>query len=79
MSQVDAVLVHGNKIYSSGDKRVMVSDMESGEVLSTITRDSGNICFLFEREAELFCCSSNGSIRTYTLTHTGNNIQMVTY
>ena len=46
---------------------------------STITRDSGNIPFLFEYQQELFICSSNGSIRTYALTHSGQNIKMVSY
>mmetsp|Transcript_3604 Transcript_3604/g.5616 ORF Transcript_3604/g.5616 Transcript_3604/m.5616 type:complete len:595 (-) Transcript_3604:1566-3350(-) len=76
--QTDSVLVLGKFVYSGGDKRVLVSDYEKGEVVSMITRDSGSITYLFEKEAELFVCSSNGSIRTYQLTHTGKNIKMAT-
>ncbi len=77
MSQVDSVAICGNKLYTGGDKRVLCSDFSSGEVLSTITRDSGDISFLFVNGAEIFCCSTNGSIRTYILTHTGKNLKTV--
>lgn len=76
-SQVDSVLVRGSFVYSGGDRRVLCSDFASGTVTSTVTRDSGNIPCLFEKDAELFICSTNGSIRTYALTHTGQNIKMV--
>lgn len=77
LGQVDSVLVKHNKVYTGGDKRVIVSDLSTGEMLSTVTRDSGSIPYLFEIEEELFMSSSNGSIRTYVLTHTGQNIKMV--
>jgi hypothetical protein len=77
MSQVDSVAICGNKLYTGGDKRVLCSDFSLGEVLSTITRDSGDISFLFVNGAEIFCCSTNGSIRTYILTHTGKNLKTV--
>jgi len=73
------VLVAGKFVYSGGDRRVIVSDFRTGEICSTITRDSGNIPFLFEKDQEIFICSTNGSIRTYMLTHTGQNIKMVRY
>jgi hypothetical protein len=76
-TQVDSVLVRGRFIYSGGDRRVLCSDFASGETMSTVTRDSGDIPFLFEYDAELFICSTNGSMRTYMLTHTGQNIKMV--
>lgn len=76
-SQVDSVLVAGPFVYSGGDRRVLCSDFANGVVVSTITRDSGNIPFLFEYQQELFICSTNGSIRTYALTHSGQNIKMV--
>lgn len=76
-SQVDSVLISGKYVYSGGDRRVIASDFRSGEICSTITRDSGNIPFLFEKDQEIFICSTNGSIRTYMLTHTGQNIKMV--
>lgn len=75
--QVDSVLIKDNKIYSGGDRRIYVSSIQTGEILSLITRDSGNITKLFEKEYELFSCSSNGSIRTFALTHNGQNIKMV--
>lgn len=71
------MLVRAPYVYSGGDRRVLCSDFTTGVVTSTITRDSGNIPFLFEKDAELFICSTNGSIRTYALTHTGQNIKMV--
>lgn len=58
---------------------MIVSDFRSGEICSTITRDSGNIPYLFEKDQEIFICSTNGSIRTFMLTHTGQNIKMVRY
>ena len=76
-SEVDSVLVRGKFVYSGGDKRVLCSNFHTGTVMGTVTRDSGSITFLFEKDSELFVCSSNGSIRTYILTHTGVNIKMV--
>jgi len=45
-SQVDAVLVLGDKAFSGGDKRVVVSNVEKGEVIATVTRDSGRRALL---------------------------------
>ena len=75
--QVDAVLVVDRKAYSGGDRRVFASDLESGQVISMVMRDSGDICFLSENDHELFCCSSNGSIRSFLLTHDHKNAQLV--
>lgn len=74
--QVDSVLVAGDKVYSGGDRRILVSNHFSGELLSQITRDSGDVTQLRLQDGELYCCSTNGSIRTYALTHTGRNIQL---
>lgn len=76
--QVDSLLVHHDKVYSGGDHRIFVSNLYSGELLSTVTRDSGDVVKLFIHENELYCCSTNGSIRTYTTTHNGQNMQMIT-
>jgi WD40 repeat protein len=76
--QVDSILIHNTFVYSGGDRRVLTSNFETAEVTSTITRDSGSITFLYEKEQELFICSSNGAIRTYGLTHTGRNIKPIT-
>lgn len=45
--------------------------------ISYLYRDSGEVSCMVEKEGELFCCSTNGSIRTYGLTHSGKNIPMV--
>ncbi len=74
--QVESVLIHAGKLYSGGDHRVLASDINSGEILSTVTRDSGDITKIVYKDAEIFVCSSNGSVRTYALTHTGKNIQL---
>jgi DNA-directed RNA polymerase subunit RPC12/RpoP len=75
--QVDSILIKGNKVYSGGDRKVISSDFILGEVLGMVTRDSGEITKLFEKEFELFSCSSNGSIRTFAVTHTGLNMKTV--
>lgn len=74
--QVDTVLIVDRVVYSGGDRRVKVTDMERGEVIAQVMRDSGDIRFLLESEHELFCCSSNGSIRTYNLTHDHNDAML---
>lgn len=74
--QVDSVLIEGDKLYTGGDKRLLVSNYLSGELLSQITRDSGDIIQLRVQDGELYSCSTNGSIRSYGLTHTGRNIQL---
>lgn len=75
--KVDSILIKDNKIYSGGDRRIFVSNYYTNEILSLITRDSGEISKLFEKDYELFTCSSNGSIRSFALTHNGQNIKMV--
>ena len=76
--QVDSILLSkNNKIYSGGDRRVLCTQMETGNVLSMVTRDSGALTTLFEMKGELFCCSSNGSIRTFLTTETGKNMPMM--
>lgn len=77
LNQVDSVLVRGEKLYTGGDKKVLVSNFHTGEVLGLVTRDSGQISNLQEKDRELYCSSSNGSTRTYGLTHTGKNIYML--
>jgi hypothetical protein len=75
--QVDTVLIVDRMVYSGADRQVYVTDMERGEVIAKVMRDSGDIRYLSESEHELFCCSSNGSIRTYLLTHDHSNAQLV--
>lgn len=74
--QVDSLLINGDKLYTGGDRRILVSNHYTGEFISQITRDSGDVTQLRLQDGELYCCSTNGSIRTYALTHTGRNIQL---
>lgn len=74
---MDSVLVKYPMVYSGGERRLIVSNIDTGELLSIITRDSGEITELFISGGELYSCSSNGSIRTFEMTHTGTNIKMV--
>jgi WD40 repeat protein len=74
---VDSIMLSKNgKVYTGGDRRVLCSQLETGETLSLVTRDSGALPVLFEKDGELFCCSSNGSIRTYYQTESGRKMPM---
>lgn len=63
--QVDSVLIHGNTVFSSGDKRIIATDIYNDTVSHMITRDSAFISELRLFDANLLCCSANGSIRIY--------------
>lgn len=76
ISSIDAVLVAHDIVYSAGDHRITASDYRTGEVLSTVARDSGGFVRLLDYEELLYCCSSNGSMRAYGLTHTGKGLQL---
>jgi WD40 repeat protein len=56
-------------LFTGGDRRVLASDIDKGEVITLITRDSGEIPLLFEQEFKLITASSNGSIRMFDLSH----------
>lgn len=72
--QVDSLFIDYDKIYTGGDKRIYANSLYNGTILSQIARDSGDIPRLLAREGQLFVCSTNGSMRTYALTHTGTYI-----
>jgi len=74
--QVDSILIKGEHVFTGGDKRIIVSNLSTGELLSMVSRDSGELKYLHEHDGELYCCSSNGSIRTFVTTTTGRNIKM---
>lgn len=74
--QVDAVVVHGNKVYSGGDRRIIATDYVKGEVLCCVTRDSGDIPYLTIKDGDLFAGSVNGSIRTFGLMHNPKHIKL---
>jgi hypothetical protein len=67
--EVESMLIHGRRIFSGGDRRILCSDFHTGETLAVVTRESGDVPFLAEKDEELFTCSSNGSVRTYLITH----------
>ena len=45
----------------------MASDINEGRVLALVTRDSGDITGVGEKENELFVASATGAVRTYML------------
>lgn len=65
--EVCAIKLIETRVYTGGDKRVLASDIMAGRVLAVVTRDSGNITCLGEKDNELYVASTNGSVRTYTL------------
>jgi WD40 repeat protein len=67
----------GNRLFSGGDRRVFVSDMDTGETLHQITRDTGSIPLLLHHEGGIYCCSSNGAIRVFGLMHNVKRIHLV--
>jgi len=67
--QVDSVHFVGTKCFTGGDHRINWSDIETGQIIGTVSRDSGDIPFLSSFIGELFCCSTNGAVRTFTLSH----------
>lgn len=75
--QVDAVTLAHNIVYSAGDRCVLSSDVATGEMLGMVAKDSGGFVRLYEHEEVLYTLSSNGSMRTYGLTHTGRNLPMM--
>ena len=56
-------------IVSAGDKRVLISSIQTGELLHIVTRDSGTIPYLLYHMFELYVASGNGSVRSYTIPH----------
>eukprot|EP01041_Mallomonas_annulata_P004093 gene4093-8140_t len=65
----DAILLSDKRIFSGGDKRLIASDIYTGEVLQMLARDTANITQLMAFNANLICCSSNGSIRFLPFNH----------
>lgn len=75
--QVDSVISVGDKVYSGGDKRIMVSDIYTGAVLHQVTRDTGSIPLLDKFENSLICCSASGAIRFFGLSFNVKRIKLV--
>lgn len=72
--QVDAlnlvIMATGQRVvFTGGDRRIIASDIDSGEIICTITRDSGEIPVLYELEEKLISASSNGSMRIFSINH----------
>eukprot|EP01031_Cornospumella_fuschlensis_P029899 gene29899-36104_t len=77
ISSVSALLLGHTIIYSAGDYRISATELYTGEHCSVVARDSGGFQRMLEYEENLYCCSTNGSIRAYGLTHTGRNLALV--
>ena len=73
---VDSIFTQGVKAYTGGDKRINCSNTHTGETYATVTRDSGKITKLTYMEGELYAASSNGSVRTYVLSHKPSKIKL---
>ena len=64
VGSIDALVLFRNFLFSSGDRRVLGSDIYSGETLGQVTRDSGKMPVLLEKDGYLYSCSSNGKINS---------------
>jgi WD40 repeat protein len=73
---VDSIFTQGVKAYTGGDKRINCSNTHTGETYATVTRDSGKILRLNYMEGDLYASSSNGSVRTYVLSHNPSKIRL---
>ena len=62
VGSVDSLVLFRNFLFTSGDRRVLGSDIYSGETLGQVTRDSGKIPCLIEKDGYLYSCSSNGNM-----------------
>ena len=67
--EVTALKLLKPRVFSGGDKRILASDIMQGRVLALVTRDSGNITGITEKDNDIFVSSTNGSVRTYTINH----------
>ena len=56
-------------VFSGGDRRILASDIDTGEVITTIARDSGEVPLIYERDEKLISVSSNGSIKIFSINH----------
>ena len=74
---MDSVICVGDKLYSGGDKRIMVSDIYTGQVLHQVTRDTGSIPLLDKFENSLICCSASGAIRFFGLVFNVKRMKLV--
>jgi WD40 repeat protein len=69
LSQVDSIALHGRRLFTGGDKRIMASNIDTGEVQHMISRDAGEIPILYQKDGLLMSGSSNGSIRLFSIPH----------
>lgn len=72
---VEGVLLHDNKLFSAGDRRIIASDVETGKSLAVIMRTTGEISCLTVFKDLLFFGDLNGSIKSSIICH--NPSQMV--
>ena len=80
--QVDAlnlvIMATGQRVvFTGGDRRIIASDIDSGEIICTITRDSGEIPLLYELDEKIISASSNGSMRIFSINHTLSRTKVI--
>lgn len=69
-------ITQGVKVYSGGDKRVLCTNCHTGNLEGLVSRDSGSIARLENKDEELFVASSNGSVRAYVMNHDATRIKL---
>lgn len=75
---IDSILAINNNIILTGtNKTVLATDQSTGTTLSKIYQDAANIIFMTSFHHCLYCCSNNGSIRSFELAHHVESIKMV--
>jgi WD40 repeat protein len=75
-NQTDSILRIGDKVYSGGDRRVYVSDANTGEQLHLMTRDTGLIPTLLKVDDTIYCCSNQGAVRVFNIMHDVRRIHL---
>eukprot|EP00596_Hydrurales_sp_CCMP1899_P005277 CAMPEP_0119045680 /NCGR_PEP_ID=MMETSP1177-20130426/41893_1 /TAXON_ID=2985 /ORGANISM="Ochromonas sp, Strain CCMP1899" /LENGTH=688 /DNA_ID=CAMNT_0007017891 /DNA_START=173 /DNA_END=2239 /DNA_ORIENTATION=- len=73
-NSVKSVIMLHDKIYTGGDRTVLATDGISGNLLSTVTRDSGEVISLMISDSNLYTCSTSGTCRAFIITHSGKNM-----
>lgn len=72
VDSVTAITDHSSGVLlvvSTGDRRIMITNGSTGEQLCCVARDTGSIPGTLYHISELYCASSNGSIRSFIIPH----------
>eukprot|EP00636_Phaeomonas_parva_P017087 CAMPEP_0118860450 /NCGR_PEP_ID=MMETSP1163-20130328/6298_1 /TAXON_ID=124430 /ORGANISM="Phaeomonas parva, Strain CCMP2877" /LENGTH=601 /DNA_ID=CAMNT_0006794143 /DNA_START=125 /DNA_END=1930 /DNA_ORIENTATION=- len=75
--RVESCLEFNGRLYTAGDKRVKVWNLETYECLAEAVRETAVINDIQVVNGALLVCASNGSIRQWSLTHNPKNIAYV--